>query len=95
MMSYVDRARSCEALREWATGPSWAPIRRGHLQLMTPVLAVGTVVFAALGGWTEAAITAVATLIGANGLRRERRLRIKRERERSGPMISLFTAGPN
>jgi hypothetical protein len=79
-MSCMDRERSREALREWASGPSWAPIRRGHLQLMTPVLAVGTVVFAALGGWTEAAIAAVATLIGANGLRRERRLRIERER---------------
>ena len=44
---------------------------------MTPVLAVATVVFAALGGWMEAVIAGVTTLIGAHGLWRERRLRIE------------------
>jgi len=48
---------------------------------MTPVLAVGTIIFAALGGWTLAAIAGVTTLIGAHGLWRERRLRIARERD--------------
>jgi hypothetical protein len=47
---------------------------------MTPVLAVGTVVFAALRAWTVAAIPGVTTLIAAHGLWRERRLRIEHER---------------
>jgi hypothetical protein len=50
---------------------------------MTPVLAVGTIIFAALGSWKVAVISAITTSIGAHGLWRERRLRIERERNQT------------